>query len=326
MKHSRRLLIRIGFLGCILLNVVGLAFSQEQPTSVTVCQLKNDPPAFNHKLVEVTAFVSHAFEDFTLFDPTCSSWPAVWLEYGGTAKSGTMYCCGVTADRHRLKEMKVEDIPIPLSDNEQFREFDKLIQPPFRSGRHGAIVHATLVGRFFSGRQIKYPKATFWGGYGHMGCCSLLAIQEIKSVDGQDRDDLDYGASADQPDIDKTGCGYRFLTPIQPTSDLIRAQQEADLGGHDWVFDDPRRVVSNALAQCSKSKESSIEGLKETRKARGRYVYEWTPAEKAETYMVVVSRPYLLSFYVHDPKRVAWVVTAAYLSSCGKNNSMTRIK
>jgi hypothetical protein len=326
MKHSRRQLIRIGFLGCILLNIVGLASSQEQPTSATVRQLKNDPPAFNHKLVEVTAFVSHAFEDFTLFDPTCSSWPAVWLEYGGTAKSGTMYCCGVTADRHRLKEMKVEDIPIPLTDNEQFREFDKLIQSPFRSGRHGAIAHATLVGRFFSGRQIKYPKATFWAGYGHMGCCSLLAIQQIKSVDGQERDDLDYGASADQPDIDKTGCGYRFLTPIQPTSDLIRAQQEADLGGHDWVFDDPRRVASNALAQCSKSKESSIEGLKETRKARGRYVYEWTPAEKAETYMVVVSRPYLLSFYAHDPKRVAWVVTAAYLSSCGKNNSVTRIK
>lgn len=159
-----------------------------------------------------------------------------------------------------------------------------------------------------------------------MGCCSLLAIQEVRSVDLQDRVDLDYGASADQPDIDKTGCGYRFLTPIQPTDDLIKAQQQADRGGDDWVFDDPRRVALNALARCSKTEESSIEGLRETRKAQGRYVYEWTPAAKAETYMVVVSRPYLLSFYAHDPKRVAWVVTAAYLSSCGKNNSVTRIK
>ena len=288
--------------------------------------LKNDPASYNHKLVEVTGFVSHDFEDFTMFDPTCPSWPAIWLEYGGKAKSGTMYCCGVTADRHRPNEMKVEDIPIPLTDNEQFREFDKLIQPPFRSDRHGAIVHATLVGRFFSGRQIKYPKGTYWGGYGHMGCCSLMAIQEVKSIDPQDRDDLDYGASADQPDIDKTRCGYRFLTPIQPTSDLIKAQQDADLGGHDWVFDDPQRVASSALAHCSKIEESSITGVKETRKAQGRYVYEWTPAGKAATYMVVVSRPYLLSFYAHDPKRVAWVVSAAYLSSCGKNNSVTRIK
>jgi hypothetical protein len=57
------------------------------------------PPAYNQKLVEVTAFVAHALEDFTLFDPTCSSWPGVWLEYGGKAESETMYCCGVTADR-----------------------------------------------------------------------------------------------------------------------------------------------------------------------------------------------------------------------------------
>ena len=83
------------------------------------------------------------------------------------------------------KELRVEDISIPLIDNDQFREFDKLIQPPFRSGVHGSIVHATLVGRFFSGRLIKYPKATFWGGYGHMGCCTLLAIQEVKSFDAQ---------------------------------------------------------------------------------------------------------------------------------------------
>jgi hypothetical protein len=36
--------------------------------------------------------------------------------------------------------------------------------------------------------------------------------------------------------------------------------------------------------------------------------------------MVAVSRPYWLSFYSTGPKRVAWVVTAAYESSCGKHN------
>jgi hypothetical protein len=42
--------------------------------------------------------------------------------------------------------------------------------------------------------------------------------------------------------------------------------------------------------------------------------------------MLVVSRPYWLAFYANDPKRVAWVVVAAYVYSCGKNNSVTRIK
>jgi|ERR1039458_3121934 hypothetical protein len=321
----RQIGFTLGLLLCILCSV-GAALCEEQPESVTVCQLKNDPPAFNHKLVEVTAFVSHDFEDFTVFDPNCSSWPEVWLEYGGKVRSGTMYCCGVTADRNSPQQMVVENIPIPLVENDQFREFDRQIQPPFRSGRHGSIVHVTVVGRFFAGERQRFSKGNPWGGYGHMGCCTLIAIQEIKSVSPQNRDDLDYGASPDQPDIEKKGCGYRELTPIQPASDLIHAQQESDLGNRDWVFDDPKRVASDALAGFAKIEESSIAGLKETRKAQGRIVYEWRPNRKADTYMVVVSRPYLLSFYARDPKRVAWVVAAAYVSSCAKNNSVTRIK
>ena len=320
----KRFRITVGVLASVVM-FAGVATCEDQRLTVTVCQLKGDPAAYNHKLVEVTGFVSHAFEDFTLFDPTCSSWPGVWLEYGGKAKSGTMYCCGVSADRHRPKELKVEDISIPLTDDEPFRKFDKLIQPPFRSGIHGSIVHATLVGRFFSGRRIKYPKGSSWGGYGHMGCCTLLAIQEVKLLDTQNRDDLDYGAGFDQPDIGKVGCGYRFLTPIDATTDSIKAQQEADRGQRDWVFDDPQRVASEAITRFANAEGSSV-ALKETRKAQGRYVYEWKPADKPETYMVVVSRPYLLAFYAHDPKRVTWVVAAAYVSSCRKENAVTRLK
>lgn len=102
----------LGALASAQTPVPGVAAAEEQPATVTICQLKSDPAPYNHKLVEVTGFVSHAFEDFTVFDPTCPSYPGVWLEYGGKAKSGTMYCCGVTADRHRPNEMKVEDISI----------------------------------------------------------------------------------------------------------------------------------------------------------------------------------------------------------------------
>lgn len=322
----RRVSIAAAIMACVLC-FGRVAFCEEQPESVSLCQLKNDPATYNHKLVELTGFVSHDFEDFTLFDPTCSSWPAVWLEYGGKSASGTMYCCGVTADRHRSKELTIESIPIPLVEDDKFRDFDHLIQPPFRSDRHGAIVHATLVGRFFAGRPVQYPKVTSWGGCGHMGCCSLLAIQEVMSVDPQDRDDLDYGASADQPDLGKKACGFRFLTsPVQPTGDLIDAQKQGDLGQRDWIFDDPRHVATNAFEQYANIKAETITRITQKRKAQGRIVYEWSPTGKAETYMVVVSRPYWLSFYARDPNRVAWVVTAAYVSSCSKDNPVTRIR
>lgn len=130
----------------------------EEPQKVSVCQLQKDPPAYNHKLVEVEAFVSHDFEDFTLFDPSCRSWPAVWLEYGGTSKSDTMYCCGATAGKARPQVLTVEDIQVPLVENDQFKQFDKEIQPPFRSEKFGSVVRADLIGRFFAGRKEQFGK------------------------------------------------------------------------------------------------------------------------------------------------------------------------
>jgi hypothetical protein len=62
----------------------------DELVKVTLCQLIENREAYNHKLIELTSFVSHGFEDFTLFDPECSSRLGVWLEYGGRAVSGTM--------------------------------------------------------------------------------------------------------------------------------------------------------------------------------------------------------------------------------------------
>ncbi len=319
--------MKTALVSVFLFALLGSAVAQsEEPIEASVCQLKQNPAAYNHKLVVTTAFVSHAFEDFTFFDPACPLWPRVWLEYGGTAKSGTMYCCGVTADRRRPRELVIENVHVPLLMNEQFHAFDKAIQPPFRSGRQGAVVHAKLVGRFFAGVQEDPSRRNSWGGFGHMGCCTLFAIQEVKSADTENRKDLDYGAYADQPDLDKVGCGYRFLIPPEATGVLLRWQQETELGKHAWAFDDPQRVAVEALAQYATISADSIKGIKLARQAQGRKIFEWRSSENKKRYLVVVSRPYWVSFYSHDRKQIAWVAIAAYESSCEGKNSVTRIK
>jgi hypothetical protein len=284
--------------------------SNDGPLKVSVCKLKADPGAYNHKLVEVTGFVSHGFEDFTLFDPECESWPDVWLEYGGMAKSGTMYCCGVTSARSRPEPLVVEGISVGLVEDERFKQFDKLIGGD-------TVVRATMVGRFFSGEMTKAPNGTVWGGYGHFGCCSLLAIQQINSVEAHDSTDLDYGASTDQPNIEKAGCGYTILHEIANRALSIKAQQRADLGEQDWAFTDPARVATEGLAQLLKLRNPSAIKLTQTGQTRGRIIYWWRPQGQKARYMVVVSRPYLLSFYSKDPKRVAWVLIGAYETFCG---------
>ena len=294
----------------------------DEPVRVTVCDLKANPAEYNHKLIEVTGFVSHGFEDFGLFDPSCSSWPYVWLEYGGTKKSGTMYCCGVSADRSRPKEFAVEGIEVPFTADEHFDAFDTLIHNP-----PDTVVRTTLVGRFFAGKETRFPSGEVaWRGYGHMGCCSLLAIQQVISVDPHDRKDLDYRSSPDQPNLEKVGCGFQDLVPPWPYSDWVKAQQTADLQGSEFAFENPRQVATAALIQLAKLDESTVTKLKERQHSQGRVIYELKKDEGKATYMIVLSKPYLLSFYAKDPKRVAWVVIGAYKSSCEKGNPVSRIK
>lgn len=292
----------------------------EEPEKVTACELSRNAGRYNHKLIEVTAFVSQGFEDFTLVDPTCPDWPSVWLEYGGKLASGTMYCCGVTAARSRAEPLAVEGIAVPILQDEQLREFDQRIRGP-----HYAIVRATLVGRFFAGKQESNREmGTWWSGYGHMGCCSLLVIQQVVSVDPA-RKDLDSNPHASPPSIREVGCGYRFLTTIQPFRGAINAQRKADSGLRDWSLDDPQRVARDFLSSKLRMDIAAISGLSAKDATSVRIVYEWRPRQAKVAYMVVLSRPYWLSYYAKDSGKVAWVVIGAYESFCGKGMDVERI-
>ena len=282
------------------------------PPRISVCQLKSDPLAYNHKLVEVTGFVSHGFENSHIFDPSCDSWPNPWLEYGGTKAIGTIYCCGDTAERSRPEPPIVEGITLDLVEDARLKEFDKLI-----SSGPDSVVHATIVGRFFAGELITTQVSSFWGGYGHMGCCSLFAIQQIVSVAPRESKELDYGAEPDQPELTKECPSYGFVTDFPNGNLSIKAQERADLGQEEWAFTNPKRVASEGLAKLIKLSDASKIELKQTRQRQGRIIYWWRPKGKTTRYMVVVSRPYMLSFYAKDPKRVAWVVIGAYEASCG---------
>jgi len=292
-----------------------LAFSAvslgETPEKITACRLKNAAAAYRHKLVEIEGFISHGFENFTFFDPNCPYSPMIWLEYGGTRLSGTIYCCGPSNAKTRPKGLVVEGVKIPLANDEQFRRLDRLIH-----GTADTVVHATLVGRFFPGRRERIGgKSGNFGGYGHMGCCSLLAIQQVISVDPHDRGDLDYRASPDQLDLDKLKCGtYQGLGSVPSARATFDIQHRAEAGENAWVLDDPRKVATNFLSQNLLIDEKEIADV-ET-KSQGRVVYEWRPPGRPETYMVVVSRPYWLSFYAADQSKVAWVVIAAH-KACG---------
>jgi hypothetical protein len=147
---------------------------------VSLCALQTDPAAYNHKIIDVRAVVSHGLNDFTLSDPRCEPRSRVWLEYGGRVNSETEYCCGVKAGP-RTADLVVEGIATRLIDDALFRRFDARVRT-----RDDVSFRAHLIGRFFAGLKQHTPKGDFWGGYGHLSCCSLLVIQQVLAVEAQD--------------------------------------------------------------------------------------------------------------------------------------------
>jgi hypothetical protein len=168
-------------LSVCILSVHLFAQSPDQPVKTTLCEIKKDPMAFNGKLVEVSGYGSHGFEDSMFEDPTCfwdSGRPGIWMEYGGTAATDTMYCCGVTPSKEK-KPLIVQGISVPLLRDEVFRRFDDLLHS---EPRKEISVRATVRARMFVAAKSINGR-TLFAGYGHMGCCMLLAIEQVLSVE-----------------------------------------------------------------------------------------------------------------------------------------------
>jgi hypothetical protein len=287
----------------------------EEPLLVSLCDVSKNPLTYNHRLLRVTAFVTHGFEDFGLADPSCESGPlrsSIWVKYGGTARSDTIYCCpGEGADQTRREVLRIDDIEIPLVTDAQYQSFKKLLD-----SEPDTTVHATLVGRFFSGHKQSSDGKIVWGGFGHLGCCSLFVVQEVKAFDAHTRSDLDYTSEAGWYEEAKCDIGpMRWVRHISVTSRqdaaiAINEQKLADAGDRSWAFSDPLRVAIDSLHGLypGGSPEVSV-----VRQSPSRLVLLWD--RPVEPVLVVVTRPYWLSKFART-SQVVWVSSMVKQFSC----------
>lgn len=284
-----------------------------KPRAVTYCELSKDPAAYNHELVRLTAFVTHGFEDFQITEPTCvTKGFSVWVMYGGKAESNTAYCCpGEAGQATRPESLSIEGIEVPLVNDLAFRSFTDLLKK-----EPDTTVHVTVVGRFFSGEKKTINGSTFWGGAGHLGCCSLLVIQSVESFDRHTRGDLDYTAEAGW--YEKEGCSsgavryqrYASIVDSDGAAAQVIAEQKMADSGEAWAFKDPRRVAVQSLKPFYGTQTPVLQSA---RKTPARQVFRWRKGEKMIT--VVVTRPYWLSFYAASDS-VAWVSTTIKEAEC----------
>lgn len=178
---------RLAFL-LVLIGTVPSTHSQSTPREIpirtTLCEIKAHPENFQHKLVEFRAIASHGFEDSMVEDAACP-WaknrnPGVWMEFGGTHSTDTMYCCGFSPKPNRPANLRVDGIEVPLIDDSLFEEFDKELHV-YHAPKRSVRVDAELRGRIFASRE-EINGHKYWGGYGHMGCCMLFVVTQVLGI------------------------------------------------------------------------------------------------------------------------------------------------
>jgi len=290
-----------------------------EPLRITFCDLARDPGVYNHELVQVTAFVTHGFEDFQLNEPDCPVRPhhfSVWVMYGGNAESDTVYCCPGEGQGTRSKSLTVEGIQVPLFEDQAFQDFTSLLKK-----EPDTTVRVTVVGRFFSGEKQTYGSSTSWGDFGHLGCCSLFVIQRIERFEPHTRNDLDYSAEAGW--YEKEGCKIHSVGSLRDASisyedeygkeakaQAIAEQRMADNGDRSWAFTDPQRVALESLKPFYAGR---IPVLRNVKKTPTRQVFRLRDGKKS--IVVVVTKPYWLSFYSASGS-VPWVSTMIKEAVC----------
>jgi hypothetical protein len=149
-----------------------------RPRSVTYCELAKNPAAYDHQLIRITALARHGFEDFTLSEPDCPDSPqnfSLWVTYGGSIKSNTIYCCPGEGGREaRSAPLVLEGVQLPLIADIVFQQFADLLNK-----KRQLTVRVRAEGTFFSGKKQTINGSTRWAGFGHLGCCSLFVIQRV---------------------------------------------------------------------------------------------------------------------------------------------------
>ena len=297
------------------------ATSTPPPRDAKLCDILRNHERYDNVRVRTSGFVNYAFEDFTLWDPTCISQKTarIWVTFGGAVSSGVIYAGG----REGLP--RPEPLPWPLVEDATFKAFQKLI-----GDERDTVVRVNLVGTLLNKKKQRTPDGREEeAGYGHFWCCDLFVVERVEKFEPHTRHDLEYSADhvrsdegagtphsclpkSEQPQLKDERGQPLFDASSDGGAFFINLQKRADRGDQSWAFTDPARV---ALTQVRRVYGGSVEAkaLRPILELPARQAFEWLHNDKWTT--VVVARPYWLSFFAKT-ERVAWVPTWMSTGQC----------
>jgi hypothetical protein len=188
------------FLALPLLFLVATTVrAQQMPVEVSVCELAKQPKSFDGKIIRVRSALNVFFEDFSLGYEDCGTDQGIWLAFGGDVP-GVVDSTVNDNLRKPGVDLRVNEVAYEVKKDENFRKLYALIAAR-RGDKPEYRVTATLTGAFLAGVEGKRPNGnTYFSGYGHLGCCSLLIITQVAEVESAPPASLDLSGVVRGPD------------------------------------------------------------------------------------------------------------------------------
>ena len=314
-------------LSCIVSGALSSTSALAQESTalrVSLCELMAHPDNYNHMEIIVQGAVSHEFENFSLGDPSCTDVKsAVWLTYGSGASDDITYCCGRTG--LEKGPVRIEGIEVVAVQDDNLKRFRKLlnsyrIDPKakvnyLQSGPSYAV-QATLRGRFFAGEEKSIMR-----GFGHLGCCVLLAIEQVVSIERVESN-IKKGERDCRNDIESVG--------PKTEKELIERNREIMSSNEKWRAKDFQKVARESIdaflvASGTNRKDLRFLGCRQQHltdddKKNDQYLNtcSWSSsgAISSDTYTVELMKQSELKNKTNSWKDIAWLPTLLTHSHC----------
>ncbi len=300
--------------GCSLTSML---VAQERPFDTTACALTQHPDRYNEGLVSVEGLITVGPDEFLLHDADCDDEHGkIWLEFGGGVESPATASAHLPSHRPHT----FESLDLPLNRDRDFDAMQKLLQEAQKSGKT-RMLRATLIGKYFPGKPaITASGAAMRSGYGHMGCCSLLVIEEVAAVGSELEEPVDFSpASKTNPRTLTKGCTVEELQ-VPPREDEDQLERKSLEDEYQYLHN-AKKVAARAIAvQEQTSAKNSADDVEKRLQAesvtQSLASYTWAAPDATTSYHVIVNKPYWLLQTAVSGDAVIWVPKSISKTEC----------
>ena len=214
-------------------NQAQAATAQPQVVDTTVCDVLQNPAAFNGKMVRIKGTVSAGFDQFMIRGSNCRQRvDGIWLAYpaGTKGKAGPDALLELQpASNFTGKYTPPTRTPVTLQKDKEFKKFDSLLSEEHHKGGmcmgcRRYEVSATLVGRLDGVADATLQrdpsgKIVSFGGFGNMNAyAARLVLQSVSDVTPKA---IDYSKS-DALTKDESGSAQSTGLPSDPLAAASR--------------------------------------------------------------------------------------------------------